>query len=170
MKQEIAHVLVLSQGKEFDARNARSLATGVSAVVIPLKLDTSVLTDQVSGYDAVIHAICNLKTIKSRGRQIVSPVDLTTDIWGDFEFLRGQGAFLRDRGCNETAHDQHRNNDYYFHDPSLLTATHVRGLRTSRKLSRLPALSTLRIVAVQKADGGNMRRREGGFAIPHWRR
>jgi hypothetical protein len=169
MKQEIAHVLVLGQGKEFDAGNARSLATGVSAVVIPLKLDTSVLTDQVSGYDAVIHAICNLKTIKSRGRQIVSPVDLTTDIWGEFEMPPG-GAFLREGGWDETGHDQHRNNHYYFHDPSLLTATHVRGLRTSRKLSRLPALRTLRIVTVRKADGGNMRRREGGFAIPHWRR
>src|SRR5215469_5687337 len=121
MKQEIAHVLVLGQGKEFDARNARSLATGVSAVVIPLKLDTSVLTEQVSGYDAVVHAICNLKTIKSRGRQIISPVDLTTDIWGDFE-MPTRGAFLRDRRCKETAHDQHRNNHYYFHDPSLLSA------------------------------------------------
>jgi hypothetical protein len=64
MKQEIAHVLVLVQGKEFGARNAPSLATGLSAVAIPLELDTIVLTEQVSGCDAVVHAIRNLNTIK----------------------------------------------------------------------------------------------------------
>jgi hypothetical protein len=53
--------------------------------------------------------------MKYGGRQIISPVDLTADLSSDFEVSRGRGRFLRDRGYDKTAYDQHQDNRCYFH-------------------------------------------------------